>query len=176
VDLVFENTVLRYNDSRRFGCVIYTDNYKTHPVFINLGPEPLTNEFNAEYLHNKLQNKKSSIKQLIMDNAIVVGVGNIYASEALFMAKISPLRFGASLKLKELALLVTCIKKVLNSAIEQGGSTLRDYKKADGNLGYFQNSHFVYDKAGKACVLCDHIIKSVRLGQRNSFYCPNCQR
>ncbi|MFN8771246.1 MAG: bifunctional DNA-formamidopyrimidine glycosylase/DNA-(apurinic or apyrimidinic site) lyase [Neisseriaceae bacterium] len=176
VDIVFSNLALRYNDPRRFGCILYTQDYKSHPIFILLGVEPLTANFNAKYLYNKLQNRTSAIKQLIMDNSIVVGVGNIYASEALFMSRISPLRSGASINYNELEILVKCIKQVLTNAIKKGGSTLRDYRNADGELGYFQNSHLVYNKVGTLCVICNTAIKSIRLGQRNSFYCPSCQK
>ena len=176
VDIILGDLLLRFNDPRRFGCVVYTDDCTTHPIFATLGVEPLTEEFNAQHLYDKVKNKKSSIKQLIMDNSIVVGVGNIYASEALFLAKISPLRKGCQISQQELVVLVTSIKHVLTNAIEQGGSSLRDYKQADGSLGYFQNSHLVYDKTGQNCTICDNLIVSKRLGQRNSFYCPNCQK
>lgn len=177
VDILFHSgAILRYNDPRRFGCIIYTDNLKTSPLLEHLGPEPLTDEFNAKYLLDKLQNKLSSIKQLIMDNAIVVGVGNIYACESLFLAKISPLRPGKSISKSEAGLLVKCIKEVLEHAIRLGGSSISDYTHANGSLGYFQNSHNVYGRSGKPCKLCNNIILEKRLGQRNSFYCTNCQK
>ncbi|MBY0379929.1 MAG: formamidopyrimidine-DNA glycosylase, partial [Burkholderiales bacterium] len=112
----------------------------------------------------------------IMDNSIVVGVGNIYASEALFLAEISPLRKGYQILQHDLEILVISIKQVLISAINQGGSSLRDYKQVDGTLGYFQNSHLVYNKTGQNCTICNTLILSTRLGQRNSFYCPSCQK
>jgi len=150
VDIVFgDGNVLRYNDPRRFGCIIYTKNMENSTLLQHLGPEPLTNEFNSKYLLDKLGNKLSSIKQLIMDNTIVVGVGNIYACEALFLAKISPLRSGKSISKNEAALLVKCIKQVLEQAIKLGGSSISDYKQADGSLGYFQNIHNVYGRSGK---------------------------
>ncbi len=127
-------------------------------------------------LLTKLKNRKSTIKQLIMNNSIVVGVGNIYACEALFLAKISPLRLGYTITVTEANTLVTAIKQVLERAIELGGSSLRDYKQADGNLGYFQNTHNVYAKAGQKCKICNSIILEERLGQRNSFYCSYCQK
>jgi formamidopyrimidine-DNA glycosylase len=177
VDILFANgAILRYNDPRRFGCIVYTTNLNDNTLLKHLGPEPLNSEFNTKYLFNKLQNKSSTIKQLIMDNTIVVGVGNIYACEALFMAQISPLRAGNSLTKKEITLLVDCIKKVLAQAIELGGSTLRDYKQANGDLGYFQNVHNVYGRSGKNCNTCGSLILEKRLGQRNSFYCNNCQK
>lgn len=177
VDILFGNgTILRYNDPRRFGCIVYVESLDNNNLLQHLGTEPLDLEFNAEYLLSKLNNKASSIKQLIMENKIVVGVGNIYACEALFMAKISPLRTGNSISKTEATLLVKCIKQILNQAIELGGSSLRDYKQADGNLGYFQNIHSVYGRTGKPCKICQHLIIEKRLGQRNSFYCDHCQR
>ena len=163
-------------DPRRFGCLILTKQIIDHPLLINLGPEPLTPDFNAEYLLQKLNGKKSSIKQLIMNNQIVVGVGNIYACEALFKANISPLRAGSSITITEATQLVFCIKSILEMAIKLGGSSLRDYKQADGTLGYFQNIHNVYGRAGDKCRNCTEIILEHRLGQRNSFYCPRCQQ
>ncbi|MCX8514000.1 MAG: bifunctional DNA-formamidopyrimidine glycosylase/DNA-(apurinic or apyrimidinic site) lyase [Burkholderiales bacterium] len=168
--------VLRYNDPRRFGFIVFEENLLQSKHLINLGPEPLNTEFNANYLAKVLHTKKSTIKQLIMNNNVVVGVGNIYASESLFKAKISPLRIGSSLKKVEVKLLVQAIKEVLAQAIMHGGSSLRDYKQADGNLGYFQNSHSVYNKAGQPCLRCNSIILEIRLGQRNSFYCAQCQK
>ncbi len=175
-DIVFSNKTLRYNDPRRFGLIVYTDTPSSNNLLKNLGPEPLEKDFTYQYLLNKLRNKKSVIKKLIMDNQIVVGVGNIYACESLFLAKISPLRDGNSITADEAQLLVQSIQKILKSAIELGGSTLRDYQTADGSLGYFQNVHKVYARSGKACDECGTIILEQRLGQRNSFYCPNCQK
>ena len=176
VDIIFDTHRLRYNDQRRFGLIMFAENIHSCTLLNRLGPEPLSTDFTPEYLVAALKNKKSTIKQLIMDNHIVVGVGNIYASEALFGANISPLRSGISLSLGELNTLVTEIRRVLTLAIELGGSTLRDYRHADGNLGYFQNVHKVYGKAGKACTVCGNNIIELRLGQRNSFYCPVCQK
>lgn len=177
VDILFGNgNILRYNDPRRFGCIVYTKTLENNSLLQHLGPEPLTPEFNAKYLIDKLNTKSSSIKQLIMDNAIVVGVGNIYACESLFLAKISPLRPGKSITKTEATLLVKCIKQVLEQAIKLGGSSISDYKHADGSLGYFQNVHNVYRRGGKECKTCNTIILEKRLGQRNSFYCIRCQK
>lgn len=176
VDLVLEQHILRYNDPRRFGLIIYTQNIEGHPLFKNLGPEPLEDSFNTKYLIKQLLNRKSTIKQLIMANEIVVGVGNIYACEALFLAKILPTRPGNSLTEIEVCKLVECIKQVLAKAISLGGSSLRDYKQADGTLGYFQTTHNVYARNNKKCNNCEDTIVEKRLGQRNSFYCPNCQK
>ena len=174
-DIVLNNQILRYNDPRRFGLIAYVNNLSQSKLLENLGPEPLENNFNSLYLMEKLKNKKSAIKKLIMENKIVVGVGNIYACESLFLAKISPLRPGFSITITEAEVLVKSIKTILKNAIELGGSTLRDYQSADGSLGYFQNVHKVYAKANKPCIECGNIILETRLGQRNSFYCPNCQ-
>lgn len=175
-DLETENFILRYNDPRRFGLVMYFCDLNQCRLLYKLGPEPLDTSFNVKHLLSKLKNKKSSIKQLIMDNHIVVGVGNIYACEALFKAHISPLKAGECITKDEAEKLVKSIKKVLKLAIELGGSSLRDYKQADGNLGYFQNIHNVYGKSGKPCPKCGAKILEKRLGQRNSFYCPVCQK
>ena len=175
-DIVFKNQILRYNDPRRFGLITYTESLLDDKLLKNLGPEPLENDFTPKYLLERLQNKKSAIKKLIMDNQIVVGVGNIYACESLFLSKISPVRSGVSITNTEAELLVKSIKQILNNAIELGGSTLRDYQTADGSLGYFQNIHKVYAKANKPCSECGTIILEQRLGQRNSFYCPKCQK
>ena len=175
-DFCFDNYTLRYNDPRRFGMVLYEKKLDDCRLLVHLGPEPLEKNFTSAHLLARLNNKKSTIKQLIMDNQNVVGVGNIYACEALFLAKISPLRTGESITRDEAIKLVKSIKQVLQLAINLGGSSLRDYKQADGNLGYFQTIHNVYAKAGKPCVKCDTVILEKRLGQRNSFYCPSCQK
>ena len=176
VDILCGHYILRYNDPRRFGCIIYSTSLNDCPMLANLGPEPLTNKFTAEYLHLKIIKRNRPIKQLIMDNAIVVGIGNIYACEALFLTKLSPLRCGINLSLHECSALVANIQSVLSAAIAAGGSSLRDYKNAQGELGYFQQSHKVYARANQACGHCGTLIAEVRLGQRNSFYCPSCQR
>ena len=176
VDIVFNQFILRYNDPRRFGLILYTDNLASCTLLNHLGPEPLDPEFSAKYLLTKVNKRKSSIKQLIMNNKIVVGVGNIYACEALFLAKISPLRSGERITPLEAKNLAKAIKQVLLLAIEMGGSSLRDYKQTNGNLGYFQNIHHVYGKASQKCVTCASLILEKKLGQRNSFYCPNCQK
>ena len=176
VEFILDTTTLRYNDPRRFGCILYSKTPYEHDLFTQLGPEPLTDDFNAKYLLDKIKTRKTSIKQLIMDNHIVVGVGNIYACESLFLAKILPTRTGITITFAEIEQLTICIKQVLHLAIKQGGSTLRDYKQADGNLGYFQNTHNVYAKTNQPCKICNSQILEQRLGQRNSFYCPQCQK
>jgi len=176
VDLVFGQYILRYNDPRRFGCILAgVGDWSQHKLLVNLGPEPLENTFTPEYLLEKASSRTTTLKQLIMDNAVVVGVGNIYACESLFNSRLSPLRIAKTLTLSEAVLLVNEIKKVLNIAIANGGSTLKDYVDASGNMGYFQQQHQVYGRAGLACKICNTAILETRLGQRNSFYCPNCQ-
>jgi len=176
VDIIANDTIIRFNDPRRFGCIVYTLDYQNHRLFSNLGVEPLTAQFNTQYLLSKLKSRKAPIKQLIMDNKIVVGVGNIYAAEALFMAKISPLRMGCSLNQAETSALVAAIKSILKQAIKHGGSSLRDYKHTDGSLGYFQHVHMVYNKLGQPCTLCSTPIIAKQLGQRTSYFCPTCQK
>ncbi len=175
VDIICDDFILRYNDPRRFGCIIYITELENNPILGKLGPEPLEQDFTHDYLYQKIKTRKTPIKQLIMDNTIVVGVGNIYACESLFLSKVSPLRNGQDVSLSECQTLVQNIKKVLQEAIAAGGSSLRDYKNAQGELGYFQQSHNVYGKAKKPCLTCSSIIQEIRLGQRNSFYCPQCQ-
>lgn len=175
VDIIVGEFTVRYNDPRRFGLVLFVEQLSAIKLLDNLGPEPLTAEFNAKYLFNKLHKRMLPIKQLIMSNDIVVGVGNIYACEALFASKISPLRPSNKLNLKECETLTKNIKLILNHAIKLGGSTLRDHQNTNGEMGYFQQTHKVYAKAGQACSVCGEIIKQVRLGQRSSFYCTSCQ-
>lgn len=177
VEIFFNDYTMRYNDPRRFGSIIYTqDDSNSHFLINKLGPEPLTEDFSAQYLEEQLKSRKASIKQAIMDHHIVVGVGNIYACEALFSSNILPTKPANILTSKEIKVLVDEIKKVLTLAIKLGGSSLRDYKNVNEDTGKFQTIHNVYGKAGKECVKCGSIIKDIRLGQRNSFYCPTCQK
>lgn len=173
-----------YNDPRRFGMVfiLHKNDYDAHPIFGKLGVEPLEGEFHALYLKAQLKNKIVPIKQAIMDQNIVVGVGNIYASEALFQAKINPLKPSGDLTMKQLNALVAAIQDVLKRAIKAGGSTLKDYRHANGDLGYFQHNFKVYDRAGQACPTCDCNLSKTggvtRLvqGGRSTFYCPVKQK
>lgn len=176
VDLILTNgKVLRYHDPRRFGAWLWCEVGMEHDVMSHLGPEPLTDDFNAEYLLAKAQNKKMVMKQFIMDNKIVVGVGNIYASESLFSAHIHPKMPAGKLTLSQSKIIVTEIKKVLTRAITQGGTTLKDFNQADGKPGYFAQELQVYGKAGKPCPVCGSVIMEEKIGQRNSFYCEACQ-
>jgi len=141
-----------------------------------LGPEPLESGFDAEHLYRATRNRKAAIKLVIMDSHVVVGVGNIYASEALFRAGIRPQLAAGKLSRPRCARLVEEIRATLAAAIEQGGSTLRDFVNSSGEPGYFQQQYFVYGKAGEQCRNCATVIKLIRQGQRSSFYCPGCQR
>jgi len=178
VDIAFEHgKVLRLRDPRRFGCVLWTQEpVNEHKLICNLGPEPLSDDFTAAYLFEQAKNRKVSIKVFIMNAQIVVGVGNIYASESLFMAGIHPKRAAGRVSLKRLKTLVASIKKVLKKSIEQGGTTLKDFANAEGQSGYFQVALHVYGKTGEPCSHCSTPIKQIKLGQRSTFYCPSCQK
>ncbi len=177
VDVILDNDkLLRFNDPRRFGCAIWTDDPLQHQLLKNLGPEPLSDEFDVEYLVTQAKNRKVSIKQFIMNANIVVGVGNIYASEALFHAGVRTRRAAGRIKRDELAKLVKSIKKVLSAAIKQGGTTLRDYVNANGESGYFKQKLFVYERAGEPCRKCKALIVQITQGQRSTYYCPSCQK
>lgn len=166
------------NDPRRFGSCLWQDANDNHalPMLGNLGPEPLTDEFHAERLYEMSRNRKAAVKSFIMDNAVVVGVGNIYANESLFNAKIDPRRQARRVSLKRYSLLTEHIKIVLAKAIEQGGTTLKDFAQPDGNTGYFSQHLHVYGRAGDECDVCSGLISSKVIGQRNTFYCRACQK
>ncbi len=178
VDLVLDSHhCLRFNDPRRFGSMHFTtDDANDHPLLKKLAPEPLSEEFNADYLASKAKRRKVAIKQFIMNGNLVVGVGNIYASEALFRAGIRPSRATGRVTKPELRKLVKSIKAVLNEAIRAGGTTLRDYVNADGAPGYFKQKLFVYERADAPCRKCKTLIKQSRHGQRSTYFCPKCQR
>ncbi|MGI6408119.1 MAG: bifunctional DNA-formamidopyrimidine glycosylase/DNA-(apurinic or apyrimidinic site) lyase [Thiopseudomonas sp.] len=166
---------LRYTDPRRFGAMLWSHAPLSHRLLASLGPEPLSDDFNVDDLYTKARGRKTAIKPFIMDNAVVVGVGNIYASEALFAAGIDPRREAGSVSRKRYAVLVTEIKRVLARAIEQGGTTLKDFVGGDGKPGYFQQQLFVYGRAGQPCLKCGRELSEVRLGQRSSVFCGKCQ-
>ncbi|KFA59250.1 DNA-formamidopyrimidine glycosylase [Gilliamella sp. Choc4-2] len=177
VDLVLENGVsLRYTDPRRFGSWLWANSLDKLTQLQHLGPEPLSDAFSGNYLIEKAKNRHIPIKRWIMDNHIVVGVGNIYASEALFMARINPNRAADSLKFTEYERLAIAIKQVLTKSIEQGGTTLKDFLQSDGKPGYFAQNLQVYGREGEACLICQRKIKSQKIGQRNTFYCEYCQK
>jgi len=179
VDIQFKenNLILRYRDPRRFGSILWTeeDPYD-HKLIKNLGPEPLNSEFDAKYLFTRLKNKKKCIKNAIMDSHLVVGVGNIYASEALYDSGIRPNRISKKVSMKEIVSLVESIKNIIKAAIKKGGSTMNDFFNVNGGNGYFQNEHKVYGREGLPCFQCNHPIIQLRLGQRSSFFCKKCQR
>lgn len=167
---------LRYRDPRRFGALLYTNSDPLkHKLIANLGPEPLSESFNTEYLSSCCHKRQSSIKSVIMDSHNVVGVGNIYACESLFSAGINPKTRAGRISDNRLERLVEAIKTILGKAIEQGGTTLQDFTQADGNPGYFSQSLNVYGQEGP-CPVCQSAIRRVTLAQRSTFYCPKCQR
>lgn len=176
-DIVFENgKVIRLRDPRRFGAVLWTrKNPLKHKLLRSLGPEPLENDFNPNYLYRHSRGRSVSIKQFIMNAQIVVGVGNIYACESLFKAGISPKRLAGKTSSTRYQKLVLMIKEVLIQAIEQGGTTLRDFVQVEGNPGYFQQKLYVYGRAGQPCRICASPIKQFKQGQRSTFYCSKCQ-
>ncbi|WP_425642535.1 bifunctional DNA-formamidopyrimidine glycosylase/DNA-(apurinic or apyrimidinic site) lyase [Marinomonas gallaica] len=171
------NKVLRYTDPRRFGAMLWSDgDWYAHELISHLGPEPLTEAFSVDYLHERAKGRKQAIKQFIMDSKVVVGVGNIYANEALFMAGIRPTRAAGNISKKRLALFVECIKQVLAAAIEQGGTTLKDFVSGEGKPGYFKQELKVYGRADLPCTVCKLPLTEIRQGQRSTVYCAHCQR
>ena len=169
--------VLRFHDPRRFGSLHWTECDPTlHPLLAKLAPEPMSDPFDGEYLFRVTRKRNVAIKQLIMNSGLVVGVGNIYASEALFRARISPRRAARRLTRKDAGALATAIKAVLGEAIQIGGTTLRDYVNADGAPGYFRQKLFVYERAGAACRVCRSAVKQFVQGQRSTYWCSTCQR
>ncbi len=177
-DLLLQNgTVLRLRDPRRFGAVLWHEgDIALHPLLAALGPEPLGRDFDGEHLYRATRTRSAAIKQVIMDSHLVVGVGNIYANEALFRAGIRPQLAAGKLSLARCRRLAQAIKDVLRAAIRKGGSTLRDFVHSDGSSGYFQQHYFVYGRTGEPCRQCGTPIKQLRQGQRSTFYCPHCQR
>lgn len=167
---------LRLRDPRRFGAVLWTDQpVMNHPLLVDLGPEPLADRFDGEYLHAQGRSRRIPIKQLIMDSKTVVGVGNIYANESLFRAAIHPTRPSNRISHQRYLRLAEEIRNVLREAITQGGTTLRDFLNEDGNPGYFAQSLLVYGKSGEPCPRCGKAIRSKTIGQRSTFFCPGCQ-
>jgi len=168
---------LRLRDPRRFGAVLWAGPHpESHPLLASLGPEPLGDRFDGAYLHTQGSRRRVPVKQLIMDSRVVVGVGNIYASESLFRAGIHPARPSNRIAAARYAELARAIRQVLREAIAQGGTTLRDFLREDGTPGYFALALQVYGKSGEPCPGCGGPIRSRLIGQRSSFYCPRCQR
>ncbi|MDR0534020.1 MAG: bifunctional DNA-formamidopyrimidine glycosylase/DNA-(apurinic or apyrimidinic site) lyase [Verrucomicrobiales bacterium] len=169
--------VLRYTDPRRFGCWLWTINAPAnHKLLANLGPEPLTTNFSAEYLFRQSRGKNTLVKPWLMDNKVVVGVGNIYASESLFRAGISPKRRAKSLTPDECKKIVISVKKVLELAIKNGGTTISDFLSAEGKPGYFAQKLKVYDRVGEPCQKCGNPVQKLTQAQRSTFFCAHCQR
>jgi formamidopyrimidine-DNA glycosylase len=169
--------ILRFHDPRRFGSLHWTEaDPALHPLLAKLAPEPLSGAFDGEYLHRATRKRNVAVKQLIMNSQLVVGVGNIYASEALFRARIAPRRAAHRLTRKEAHALAKAIKDVLGEAIKIGGTTLRDYVNADGAPGYFSQKLFVYERAGAACRVCKSPVRQFVQGQRSTYWCATCQR
>lgn len=172
-----DGKALRLNDPRRFGCVLLTEaDVDSHHLLNRLGPEPLSDEFDGEWLKKCAKNRQLAVKNFIMNNHVVVGVGNIYAAESLFLAGIRPSKKATSISLKKYLLLASIIKQVLKQAIEAGGTTLKDFRNSDGKPGYFKQHLNVYGRAGEPCFVCGTVIKNTVIGQRASCYCPNCQK
>jgi len=177
-DLVLDSgRCLRFNDPRRFGSLLWvTDDPEAHALLKDLGPEPLERDFHADYLARKARSRKVAIKQFLMDQRVVVGVGNIYASEALFRAGINPRRAAGRVTRPQFERLVQAVQAVLGEAIRQGGTTLRDYVNAEGTPGYFRQKLYVYERAGERCRQCGAAIRQVVQGQRSTYFCPRCQK
>ncbi|MGD8581311.1 MAG: bifunctional DNA-formamidopyrimidine glycosylase/DNA-(apurinic or apyrimidinic site) lyase [Gammaproteobacteria bacterium] len=178
IDFVLNgNKILRFHDPRRFGAVLWTPGKpENHKLLLSLGPEPLEDSFNGHYLFEHSRKRSASIKSFIMNSHVVVGVGNIYACESLFLAGINPKRKAGSLSLARCEKLAAAIKQVLNESIFQGGTTLRDYVRENGMPGYFAQRLFAYGKEGELCAKCGHPIKRIVQQQRSSFYCSQCQK
>lgn len=178
--------VMRFNDSRRFGCVLWQAPGETHPLLAGLGPEPLSDAlegaafdgavFDGDYLFRRSRSRSAPVKTFLMDQAVVVGVGNIYAAEALFMAGISPLRAAGSLSKGRYRLLADAVKEILTHAIQRGGTTLRDFISPDGAPGYFEQELLAYGRGGEACKRCGRALRQALIGQRASVWCGRCQR
>jgi formamidopyrimidine-DNA glycosylase len=176
-DLELGDRVLRLRDPRRFGAVLWAQgDIRAHPLLAHLGVEPLSRALTPARLHALTRGNRIAIKNFLMDGRRIVGVGNIYASESLFRAGINPRLSAGKLSLERSKKLVTAIKATLQAAIRAGGSTLRDFVGADGGSGYAQQSHYVYDRAGKKCRRCRAPIRKLLQGQRSTYYCPTCQK
>ena len=177
-DLVLDSgRCLRFNDPRRFGSLLWvTGDPGQHKLLKSLGPEPLEASFDADYLAARARGRKVAIKQFLMDQHVVVGVGNIYASEALFRAGIHPRRAAGRVPRARLAALVEAVQAVLGEAIRQGGTTLRDYVSADGTPGYFRQKLYVYERSGEPCRRCGTAVRQIVQGQRSTYFCPACQK
>ena len=168
--------VLRFNDPRRFGCLLWQPPGEVHPLLAGLGPEPLSDDFDGDYLFARSRGRAAPVKTFLMDQAVVVGVGNIYAAEALFMAGISPLREAGKVSRARYVALADAVKAILAHAIARGGTTLRDFISPDGAPGYFEQELLVYGRGGEPCPRCGRTLKRAPIGQRASVWCGHCQR
>lgn len=176
VDLCFTDCCLRLHDPRRFGALLWIEgDPQTHPLLQGLGPEPLAEGFTGDYLYQRAQGRRTAIKSFLMDGRILVGVGNIYANESLFLAGIHPSRVAGSIDREGYRRLAKSVRQILAHAIEQGGTTLRDFIREDGRPGYFAQRLNVYGRTGASCQRCGVAIHEIRLGQRSTFFCPQCQ-
>lgn len=178
LDIILGNhKILRLTDPRRFGACLWTDKSPAeHPLLCHLGPEPLSKHFSGQYLWAKAQKRKLAVKSFIMNNQIVVGVGNIYATEALFAAGIHPNQSAHHISAAQYKKLVIEIKKILQQAIKKGGTTLKDFVDSEGKPGYFRMHLKIYGRAGLPCFICKTTLEKIRLGQRGTVYCKKCQR
>ncbi len=176
VDLVLDSgKALRFNDPRRFGCLLWQKPGEVHPLLRGLGPEPLGDTFDGDWLWVRSRGRRAAVKTFLMDQAVVVGVGNIYASEALFAAGVHPKRAAGAVSRVRYACIANEIRRVLNYAITRGGTTLRDFLAPDGAPGYFEQELSVYGRAGERCKVCGTAIRAQVIGQRMSYWCPHCQ-
>jgi len=167
--------ILRFTDPRRFGCLLWQKPGAVHPLLADLGPEPLSTAFDGAYLWRAARGRTAAVKTFLMDQKVVVGVGNIYAAEALFAAGIHPRRPAGSVSRSRYERLALEVKRILAGAIRRGGTTLRDFLRPDGEPGYFEQELFVYGREGEPCKVCASRVRAVTLGQRSTFYCPRCQ-
>jgi formamidopyrimidine-DNA glycosylase len=177
VDLALDSgRVLRFNDPRRFGCLLWQPAGTTHALLQGLGPEPLSDAFDGAYLHALSRGRTASVKTFLMDQAVVVGVGNIYAAESLFRAGIAPARAAGRVSRAHYEALAAAVKAILAHAIRRGGTTLRDFISPDGAPGYFEQELFVYGREGEPCKVCGQPLRGRRLGNRATAWCRTCQR
>jgi formamidopyrimidine-DNA glycosylase len=177
VDLALDSgRVLRFNDPRRFGCLLWQEPGETHALLRELGPEPLSEAFDGDYLYERSRGRQAPVKSFLMDQRIVVGVGNIYAAEALFAAGISPLRPAGQVSRARYARLAAEVTRILSHAIARGGTTLRDFISPDGAPGYFEQELSAYGRGGAPCPRCGRALKQASIGQRATVWCGHCQR
>ena len=170
------NQTIRFNDTRRFGCLLWQSKGETHELLKNLGVEPLSCDFNEKYLFERSRKRKTSIKAFLMNQNIVVGIGNIYATELLFKAGVLPSKEAGSITYHDCVAIIKATKDILTTAIVHGGTTFRDYARSDGQPGTFKEELFVYGRSGKSCLICGHILRSNKLSNRTTVWCGYCQK